>query len=76
MKPEFTSEELVFIEKVMDNQASEIIDLMAYITTQINSKILQDHPDILDLVCKQAIELGRTDAILKSIRDKCEKARK
>ena len=56
MKPEFTSEEIIFIEKVMDNQA------------EIKMMIHRVH-------CRNLME-KKTDAILKSIRDKFEEARK
>lgn len=74
MKIDFKLEELKFIEKVMDNQAS---DLLLVIRKQVETFMIANATtdigkDCKKLVFRQIEELARTDQILKNIRSKCE----
>jgi len=75
-KPNFTQEELLYIEKLMDINASygearmaKLIELFIY--ADINKQ-----ETIKDCIASSVLEIGESQIITKSIRDKIEKWRK
>lgn len=72
----FTIKELLFIEKVMDIQASYVDNIIHQICEDFILSTTGSNEELKRLVVNRIIENGRTQLILKSIRDKIEDLRK
>lgn len=72
----FTEEELLFIENVMDLQASILDNKIHQICEDFILVNATDNEELKRLTANRIIENGRTQLILKSIRDKIEDGRK
>lgn len=75
MKPDFTNDELFYIEKLMDINASLTERPMRECAEKLMLSKSMGEKDIDELMSKQFFEFGRAYLVTKKIRDKIEKWR-
>jgi hypothetical protein len=76
MKPEFTQEELLYIEKLMDINASNFDRLIHQICEDFILAQTTDNNELKRLAASRIVENGAAQLVTKSIRCKIENWRK
>ncbi len=72
-KPTFTQEELFYIESIMDINAAIGNDKISKYCEQFMMAKAMEKEDFCKLISDGILELGRSQLVTKSIRDKIEK---